>query len=924
MKPQKRKLVTEPNGNTHTRACAERLQAESATVSMQLVAGAAQTTTEKRARLNPAPLVKILGALYPIDAHLRLLWASAVKQHNIAFLLDLREQLKHYAYDREAQILLEDTESALRPGQNSALITDSFLYPRCESCSRYYGTCVTAQGEHKYWLTYHRSMKTRFADKVRASSAAHLTTENVHISNRYSGMMAINSHAGNFISPLSVQEYRQAFDAEKKRKAGGGSENMHDALLSYKRKMCRVIKERFNKQYHASHKYFPKAMTKHTLNIVQSDNRYPCVVILLPNNNPDCYDTRPKDWVTYWGKTRKAKSVKTNKHEQFQQLLTCIFIAYININAEKEGIPIEMVMRSSFSHNGPSVSSTGETFRINPGLIPTCYADLIAKTLVDIMIVLHNIDDRQGEYRLKPAQELSYKEYYYHKLRLKIDTKSVLDKLKGSAGYENGFSEDNLSTLYDSYIALKEELPDKRKAGICKKPTLTHGMCAWELIRQSATTTGKDCLQEIFRHHGGKDLLISRLMIAIRSRKTHPIQYALGQMIDELEPLIELRSPSRQTKTAQLQMPNLSTSISRNVQKQFFSNPSFEWIYRHDKAFFDIIAKMMHSLRPLHRPKSKQPPLFGLYAMLELAGLEFAMQHIHKTLPGTRGLAHIAPGFGSDSDSEVSLCNKSRLYHKKIRVCSGMKAILIAHLTALQFYSKSHDNKTLAIDCTRMYFETLDAIKLVKKNREFDVTFIKSTDQYDTKYGNFLLYYDLNHNNSTSVRTTQERAAAAIDKLLRRARPTPKVVILDWTSATTSEMLQSVESCFRKEDINIVLCVSSGLKNSQAGTDYNPYGEIRIFTRDHALTSRLRKGMIHALHGKPLVDPTQHAAPPQSEHESEHSTRLQSLILKAKESSPEGLSEQTHNLVRLYKSRGHAPSVKDRKFKRHADISGMK
>ena len=932
MKAGKHTSVTDLEEGMHPPQYSAGSQSELVTARHELPKKQAEHTPRKRARYDSTPFVKTHGALYRVDMHQQSVMKNAVKHHNLAFLIDLREQLSRYPLSKEAQSIIKEMECflmhplidkfqldielekhhrqkqanyhSLPHGLKSALITDSRLFPRCEFHSRFHGTTVFAMAQCNYWGTYHRSAKTRFADNVRKFGNKAFTIQNPNIHKKYTGMISISSHAGGIMSQLSDENYRRPFEAEKKRKTGSGRVNMHDELLIYKRRMCDSIRTNFYKMYRRQQEQPTGPENSTDFNIIRNDNGYPCVLISLPVNKPEHYKTTTKDWVSYWHE----------KNAQFQELLTCLFIAYININAQEEQIPIEMILRSSFGHNNPSASNTGETFRINPGLIPFCYAQLIAKTLVVVINTLHNIDDGQGEYRLTAEQDRKYKEYYYHKLRIKIRNKPDLQDLKKLDCYRDGFTEQNLSQLYRMF----NQHPSS--SAICVQPTLAEGMCAWEAIRQRATTGGKNLLYEVFRKRGAKDLFINRLMHSISCKTKYPIQHALGQMINELELKVNLDTDGQSLK-ALLHSPNLSNSISDELQKKFFTSPSFEPIYRGDVGFFDIIRSVMHSLHPHNRPRLKQPPLFALYAMLELAGIEFALQHICKAQRNTRAAAQTAIEFGSDSDSEIRYepaprwRDKSRLYHKKIRVCSGMKAILIAHLAALSHFKKTSgaSRTTLSIDCSRMYYETSDAIKLVKLNQEFKIKFIKSIDEYATASTGFLIYYDLNHNNSTNINSTQEAAAAAIDRRLRLASPKPKVMILDTTSALMTEILQSVKSCFNHQQIEVVLCVNSGLKNSQAGSDFNPYGEIRIFTRKRPLTTKLRTTMIQALRGKNIIDTSVHA-----EEQSEHPSRLQLLIDKANESSPEGLSEQTHSLVRLYKSRGHAQSIKYRTDKRHA------
>ena len=70
--------------------------------------------------------------------------------------------------------------------------------------------------------------------------------------------------------------------------------------------------------------------------------------------------------------------------EDWNKLFISYYIAIVNKNAGKAKIPIELVKRSSFGHIVPSIDITGATFRINIGIIPEIYGNIIAQSLIDL------------------------------------------------------------------------------------------------------------------------------------------------------------------------------------------------------------------------------------------------------------------------------------------------------------------------------------------------------------------------------------------------------------------------------------------------------------------------------------------------------------------------------------------------------------
>ena len=81
-----------------------------------------------------------------------------------------------------------------------------------------------------------------------------------------------------------------------------------------------------------------------------------------------------------------------------------------------------------------------------------------------------------------------------------------------------------------------------------------------------------------------------------------------------------------------------------------------------------------------------------------------------------------------------------------------------------------------------------------------------------------------------------------VDKKLPQFDPGDRVCILVTTSATTIEIAQHMlQIWYIAPSLRVIILVSSGLKNEQAMSDYNPYGCLRIFAK-----SKLECDMIYA------------------------------------------------------------------------------
>ncbi|OXU26561.1 hypothetical protein TSAR_014715, partial [Trichomalopsis sarcophagae] len=118
-------------------------------------------------------------------------------------------------------------------------------------------------------------------------------------------------------TPWAFTEYNQIFDSEIKCKniyKNNISSLLYDDLLRYKIYICRTVIDKF----------LARKRNQSKINVYFL-NEFPCILVQIPE-------------------------------------------------FAKHNIPIELMIRSSFGHNIPSVSETKTSFRINFGVVPECYA----------------------------------------------------------------------------------------------------------------------------------------------------------------------------------------------------------------------------------------------------------------------------------------------------------------------------------------------------------------------------------------------------------------------------------------------------------------------------------------------------------------------------------------------------------------------
>jgi hypothetical protein len=116
----------------------------------------------------------------------------------------------------------------------------------------------------------------------------------------------------------------------------------YDAMLEYRNTICDHIKRQFD--------CIQQSQTNHQLHAFHNDD-YPCVLIEI----------------------RIIGTKQFVSKEAWYSLFMAYFVSMLNKMAETNHpcIPIEIVIRSSFGHFGPSVDSAKTFFRINVGSYPS-------------------------------------------------------------------------------------------------------------------------------------------------------------------------------------------------------------------------------------------------------------------------------------------------------------------------------------------------------------------------------------------------------------------------------------------------------------------------------------------------------------------------------------------------------------------------
>lgn len=699
--------------------------------------------------------------------------------------------------------------------RQSELITDISLFPRCEYYSRFIGTTAFAMDNEKYWGTYHRGKSTRYSNAVGLKNTRF---ESDFLQKEYNAH-AFHAHTGCIESPFNHQIYQYKIKPEKI--AENNDDNVRDELLIYKRKIAKIVV----KSYEDAGGRNTQTIENQLRPVIYCENNYPCVLVKLPILNPNECKTEAAN---YWAHHPKP----------FQLLLIASYIAILNIKAIENNIPIEIVHRASFGHNLPSICQTDITFRINVGLIPNVYAKLMGEAVHELNLMFAKIKDESSlKISFVDKKFLSMiNQYNAKKLKKIIDDHKQYKELKSEKAYKNA---ETSSKSFDKLLMLKQKLEQdkKRKKGKILRVNFSpvefkNEESIWVQIRKPGNSRGDSLLSECFRENITVDWFANAMMQAFVNRHPNPVESVLDKLIGCL------RYEDKVTMNYDL----IKAEFLK--PKKEFQSLSFSELYHNDPDFSRITTMLCNAFE-IEKPEKK------LYEYLERNGVDFFTTY--------KGSDNESAMYDNGSESELSedcatnISNPDNLenikqFHlsgKVLRVCAGMKAIVLAHYGALAYLRMKHVRK-YSLDIDQMYYETECALKSVKNDDKIRQIHDMIRNCHQPVEG--ILHFDLNHCNASNSALNQ-----TFEEKLETTKP--MVAILDYTNGIGDEMKLALAQYFTSRGFGLVMMVESSLKNSQGGVDFNPYGEVIVFANDNETRNEIFNIMKSGLSEKDKLSP---------------------------------------------------------------------
>lgn len=400
--------------------------------------------------------------------------------------------------------------------------------------------------------------------------------------------------------------------------------NLYDANLWYRHTICQYIGR--------------KIASKPTSHIKAGFyHNYPCVMVKI-NETP-------------W------KKLSVGTEEAWTELLISFVVALVNYHAHEKGLNIELIRRPSFGFLTPTVAPCGPSIRINVGIIPEIYADVLAQSLHELDAMLATLADA------------------------------------------------------DSLANLKAELPETcfiKSADFkryYKKPQLPQVNNVIELLGTKVDQGGYTASYNLKRTASARDNLANHIYAALTTaKKGHAeifvaaLQWGVN-LFQIKKDTLNYKQESVEAKTALTVEPTLKdnnfwemiTLIKEGTEKAFTKRLLI--IEAAKNATYQRISAAL-----------KNTKLGNLYHDLELANeLLFSQSLV------TCNQTHI-DDYGSDSETENL---QQKLFSKKLIVKNGMRALLTALRAAGEFLDPNYLSgiKKPTLNLHGSYYETADALE---------------------------------------------------------------------------------------------------------------------------------------------------------------------------------------------------------------------
>ncbi len=499
--------------------------------------------------------------------------------------------------------------------------------------------------------TYYRSEKHPWAKKLKERNHVMYPNHDLKYGAR--------AHIGSYGNLMQMMGDKQPINKAAKLTTTKGSGLLYNAVLDYKNHICQYVVDQIKKAK-------PQGLTTIKVGFF---NQYPCLMVYL----------KPSTVMRH----AELRLPSEAAFEAWVELLMGYLIASINhTSIEENGLNIELERRSSLGYLTPTISPTGRSMRINLGVVPRYYADLLVNCLIDFDTLLKE---------------------------------KILNKQKLPPLFEGVFYN---STEHQDYLGTKRAIKG-----------LTN---LFEILWAPADASGRTTLQNIARTPYALDGVTAVIFNALHNNDaTHE---ALNQGISWA--IKQLRIEKHGKKNT-LSFKQQSTPITYRRHRKLES-----YVLEHDTLFWNTINTILSPFKQTNNATLHEA-IEGVeycYQHKEMNHLYYFLEQcceltlVSSIEQGKKSV--IGDGYGSDSETEASI-EDQRIYAKKVIVHNGMRAIWCAIIATTHYLKDQNISCNLCLDSS--YYEAPLGVKLITHLHELTtINVVENASSANT------LLFDLN------------------------------------------------------------------------------------------------------------------------------------------------------------------------------------
>jgi hypothetical protein len=486
----------------------------------------------------------------------------------------------------------------------------------------------------------------------------------------------------------------------------------------------------------------------------------------------------------------KRIAIKASVKKSFTAFLMNYFTGILNFYSQNTGLNISMAERSSFGFLTPSIAETAESFRINTGLMPPIYAEVLARAL-------HRLNAEFGK--------LLEQHIPLDTLPLDIGDE-YLNVTEGKKKKSSGDEEDEDDEEEDG---IEEEAQDHRP----KSERYADIKDALALAVFPIEKRGKSSITNAVRNRASLDFVNASAFNALAENNG----FALGNTLAALLSGMQVAENGTLTTIPPEEAAYAPVTSSGSVLHGDKAG---------ETAFTELLAFLRLRLLQLAQQASAAdeddglaeqfvaivPLIYGDSPHLELAlelMNELILVHAIKTAERQEILQD---GYGSGSDVEEDEDDadiRRPLRGTKIITHNGMRALISSIKAGQRILFPTRGKSKMTVWLGDAYYEVEDALKLsnIDKSVTVDAANILITDINACVTGKDV------------PKPTAQLTAGEYT-----------VWVIDATSASQAGYAAVVQAFKASHTAKLLYLISSGFKQEQLGSDRNQYGTVRAFT----------------------------------------------------------------------------------------------